>query len=61
MNNKEVEKLFMLLVRGNDSRCGDEILKELNQNGFLVFKSSFNEETQKMEYEMIKTDLFLCQ
>lgn len=36
--DSDIEKLFMVLVRGNVSRCGDEILRELNQNGFYVVK-----------------------
>ena len=61
INDDEVKKLLKLLVQGNIERTGEEILKELNQNGLVVCKAIYDPMSDTVKYELIKTELYLCQ
>lgn len=61
MNKEEVEKLLQILVNGNECYTGEEILKNLNQNGFVVCKAIYNPLIDEVKYEIIRTELYLCQ
>lgn len=59
--NKEIENLFTILGNGNEYRTGQDILKELNQNGFVVCKLIYDDQIDMVKYELVKTELYLCQ